>query len=109
MVATCETIEVKCNNNNIPGQCTGTLIPCGCDIVCEQPNVNIPPVCNWSCNQTDPLCGNQPCLPPAEPPNCCYDNPSWCTTAKNCNPTSDPFPAWLIFLVIFLAFLLIFV
>jgi hypothetical protein len=111
MVATCGNnlnISVQCQND-IPGICTGNLNPCGCQIECAQVNLNEPPNCTWNCNQTDPICGGQPCLPPSPTPNCCYDNPSWCTTPKNCNPTKDPFPSWLIVLVLFIIFLLIFV
>lgn len=108
MVVQCENVETKCKNS-IPGQCSHNSSPCGCQIECQAPNPSQPPQCTWNCDQTDPVCAGNPCLPPSPTPDCCYDNPSWCTTAKNCNATSDPFPAWLIVLILFFAFLLIFV
>lgn len=111
MVAICGNdvdISIQCSQP-IAGRCTGDPRPCGCQIQCGPANANEQPNCTYNCNQTDPICGGQACIAPSSLPNCCYDNPSWCTTAKNCNATREPYADWisiLCFLIIFIYFFL---
>lgn len=110
MVATCDSdVEISIQCAQPPaGMCSNEPRPCGCQIQCGPANANEEPDCTWNCNQADPICGGQPCLAPSSLPNCCYDNPSYCTTAKNCNPTVERVPDWFYIVALVLFFIVFF-